>query len=112
MYPPPPGPAEDEGSEAEDVVEDMVVSEEEEEPVLKKAKVVKKKGVKKLKVDEAGSETKEEVKSKVEKLSLFRLKVTDEDVKVLVQNCKKISELDLGSTAVTEISKQSMRPVN
>ena len=43
---------------------------------------------------------------KIEKLSLFRLKVTDENVKVLVQNCKKISELDLGSTAVTEISKQ------
>ena len=46
---------------------------------------------------------------KIEKLSLFRLKVTDEDVKVLVQNCKKISELDLGSTAVTEISKQFLR---
>ena len=44
--------------------------------------------------------------SKIEKLSLFRLKVTDKDIKVLVQNCKKISELDLGSTAVTEISKQ------
>ena len=43
---------------------------------------------------------------KIEKLSLFRLKVTDENVKVLVQNCKKIIELDLGSTAVTEISKQ------
>ena len=46
------------------------------------------------------------ITNKIEKLSLFRLKVTDEDVKVLVQNCKKISELDLGSTAVTEISKQ------
>ena len=46
------------------------------------------------------------ITNKVEKLSLFRLKVTDEDIKVLVQNCKKISELDLGSTAVTEISKQ------
>ena len=46
---------------------------------------------------------------KIEKLSLFRLKVTDENVKVLVQNCKKIIELDLGSTAVTEISKQFLR---
>ena len=46
------------------------------------------------------------ITNKIEKLSLFRLKVTDEDVKVLVQNCKGISELDLGSTAVTEISKQ------
>ena len=44
--------------------------------------------------------------TKIEKLSLFRLKVTDENIKVLVQNCKKIIELDLGSTTVTEISKQ------
>ena len=45
------------------------------------------------------------ITNKIEKLSLFRLKVTDEDIKVLVQKCKKISELDLGSTAVTDISK-------
>ena len=49
------------------------------------------------------------ITNKIEKLSLFRLKVTDENVKVLVQNCKKIIELDLGSTAVTEISKQFLR---
>ena len=43
---------------------------------------------------------------KIEKLSLFRLKVTDANVKSLVKNCKKITELDLGSTTVTETSKQ------
>ena len=43
---------------------------------------------------------------KIEKLSLFRLKVTDENMKSLVKNCKKITELDLGSTTVTETSKQ------
>ena len=42
--------------------------------------------------------------NKIEKLSLFRLKVTDENIRSLVENCKNITELDLGATNVTEVS--------
>ena len=49
---------------------------------------------------------------KIEKLSLFRLKVSDENIKNLLGKCKKISELDLGATSVTENSNQFSNMLN
>ena len=49
---------------------------------------------------------------KIEKLSLFRLKVSDENIKNLLGKCKKIFELDLGATSVTENSNQFSNMLN